>query len=296
MRSRSVLLLAVLLAAPLQAQQIVADEELLASDRPEAWAMNYAMASSVMTAFGELPALAPGEWRVAAELGHIPGLSDEQSRVGFGGEKAEDLDKSPVFGRGRIVIGLPGAWIAELGYTPPLRIDGARTRDLFALALGRRVLQRDAWTLSARAFGQHGKAEGDITCPASVAGPFDPVRNPFGCVAASKDTIDLNYYGADLTAAWGADWRWHATAGLVRTEPVVQVDALVFTVRDRSRLVARGVLPVFAFGATRTLGRDWQIAAELMHVPIDVRREANEPARDDAFTGLRLRLGFAPPR
>lgn len=277
------------------AQTVIRDEEILASDRPEAWAMHYVSASSFMTAFGATPALDPGDWMLAAELAQVPGLSEAQQQVGFGGEKAEDLNKSPVFGRLRASVGLPAGWVAELGYTPPLTIDGTRTHDLFALALGRRFFARDGWSLSARLFGQHGSATGDITCPEQVVGPFDEVINPFGCVAPSNDRIALNHYGADTTfESQHGSWRWHATLGLVRNEPSVQIDARVFTVIDRSHLVARGVLPYVAFGAARDLSPSWVMAAELLHVPLDVRRNANAGVDNDAYTALRVRLAWAP--
>jgi hypothetical protein len=278
------------LAGTAQAQQVIRDEEILASDRPEAWAMHYVSAATFLTAFGETPGLAPGEWDLSGELGHVPSLSAAQQQVGFGGDKAEDLNKSPVFGRLRGRVGLPAGWVAELGWTPPLTIDGVRTHDLFALALGRRLLQRERWSLSARVFGQHGRATGDITCPSQVVGPFDAEDNPFGCVAASHDRIALNHYGADTTLAWGGAWRWHATLGLVRNEPQVQVDALVFTVRDNSHLVGRGVLPYVAWGLSRALATRWEGSVEVLHVPLDVRRGADAGIENDAFTSLRVRL------
>jgi hypothetical protein len=293
---RQLLWLTLLFAPSLLAQTVIDDEEILASDRPEAWAMNYVLASSVMTSFGATPELAAGEWNVGAEIGHIPRLSRRQQQIGFAGEKAEDLNKSPVFGRLRVMLGLPAGFVAELGYTPPVKIDGTSPDDLFALALGRRLLQRDAWSLSARAFGQHGSAHGDITCPADIAGPFDEDSNPFGCVEASDDRISLNYYGADLTAAGdiGA-WQWHTGAGVVRSEPKVQVDARVFSVRDRSRLVARGVLPYLAIGIGREIASGWSLAGEVLHVPLDVRREPADGVENDPLTSVRLMLRYSPP-
>lgn len=289
----SVLFLVV--SATAQAQTVIRDEEILASDRPEAWAMHYVSAPSFMTGFGATPPLAAGEWQLAGELAHVPRLSEAQQRVGFGGEKAEDLNKSPVFGRLRASVGLPAGWLAELGYTPPLEIDGTRTQDLIAAAIGRRLIDRDAWSLSARAFGQHGSASGDITCPERVVGPFDPQRNPFGCRAPSNDRIALNHYGADVTfEAARPHWRWHATLGLVRNEPTVQVNARVFTVIDRSHLVARGMLPYLALGATRELSPHWSLAAEVLHVPLDVRREIDGGVENDAYTALRMRIAWSP--
>lgn len=282
-------------AGPLPAQSIIRDVERVARDRPEAWAMNYVSAPTIATGFGATPALARGRWRLDAEFGHVPRLDARQQRVGFGGEKAEDLNKSPVFGRLRGSVGLGAGWVAEIGYTPPLRIDGSRTRDLFAIAFGRRLVERDAWSVSARAFGQHGSAEGDVTCPAQVAGPFDPERNPFGCVEASRDRIALNHYGIDATfAAVRGAWTWHATLGTVRNEPAVRVDARVFTVRDRSYLIARDLLPYVAFGASHAPGGQWRLGIELLHVPLEVRRPGSDRAEDDPFTALRLRVGWQP--
>jgi hypothetical protein len=211
------------------AQTVVHDDEVLASDRPEAWAMNYMAATTFMAASGDDATLAPGHWTAALEFADIPRLSATQRQVGLGGTKIEDLNKSPVFGRLRLTVGLPAGWAAEFGYTPPLLIDGIRARGMVALALGHRVLKRDDWALSARAFGQHGSVLGDITCPADIAGVSDPSINPYGCQAASHDQVALNYYGADLIAGGGrGDWHWHAGLGVVRTELAVQLDALTF--------------------------------------------------------------------
>ncbi len=276
------------------AQAVISDREQVGSDRPEAWAMNFAISSSLMTALGAVPELNAGEWQAALELAEVPHLSRAQQRVGFGGEKAEDLNKLPVFGRVRAWLGLPAGWVAELGYTPPVRINGTKASDLIALSLGRRLLEQQTWSLSARLFGQHGRVEGDITCPAELAGPFSATSNPFGCVAASSDRISLNYYGLDLTAATQADpWAWHATVGAVRSEPDVQVDALVFTVRDRSRVLSRSVLPYLAVGTQRSLNASWSVGAEWLYVALEVRRTLDGGIEDDPYLGLRLQLRYA---
>lgn len=275
------------------AQTIVHNDEYLAVDRPEAWAMNYVLASTFMTAFGETPHLTPGQWSIAAELGLIPRLNDTQRQVGFSGFKEEDLNKSPVFGRLRLSLALPAGWIAELGYSPPVVINGTRPRDLVALAIGHRLIERHGWTLSMRAFGQHGAAEGDITCPAQLAGILDRQKNPSGCEAASDDRIALNYYGIDATAGRRlGDWNWHASLGAVRTEPVVQVDALVFGLRDRSRLTARDVLPYLAAGANYDVDTHWTVGAEALYVPLTVRRDFDPARQHDPFTSLRLQLRY----
>ncbi|GAB3385460.1 hypothetical protein [Lysobacter fragariae] len=297
---RASILLAPLLAAALlldapaaHAQSDFREEEILSSDRPEAWAMSYLTSTTLMTSFGAMPVLASGEWNVAAELTQIPRLDASQRQVGFNGFKTEDLNKSPVFGRVRASVGLPAGWVIELGYTPPVRIDGLHTRDLFAAAVGRRLVSRERFSLSARVHGQHGVAIGDVTCPSNLAGDPDPERNPYGCQRASRDHIRLDYYGADLTTAWTrAAWQWHATLGVARMEPQVQVDAITFDIHDRSHLVARDTLPYLTLGVSRNVGERWLLGAEILHVPLQVRRADGASRENDSLTSLRLRLAY----
>lgn len=279
------------------AQSEFRDDQVLPGNRPEAWAMRHAAAATYFTALGATPSLAPGEWRLALDLAEIPHLSQRRRTVGFEGTKLEDLNKSPVFGRFRGALGLVGGWVVELGYTPPLEVDGAQARNLVALALGKRVLEHGGFSLSARAFGQAGRIDGDITCPAELAGNPDAMANPYGCEAASRDQVHLRYHGLDLTAAWHGDaWSWHATAGVVRTELAVQVDALTYGVRDRSRLSSRAGNGYLAVGSGRRIGAHWWLAAEVLHVPLHVRRGADASRERDPYTGLRLQLGYAPLR
>ncbi|WP_242163804.1 hypothetical protein [Lysobacter sp. M15] len=296
MRGRSFLLSALLLSGVstiASAQTVHRGNEQLDPDRPEAWAMHYFTATSFMTGFGQTPTLRPGQWAAAVELGHVPSLSDQQQRVGFSGSKSEDLNKSPVIGRLRGLLGLPGGWVAELGYTPPVEIDGARPRALVAAAIGRLLLERGDFSLSARLFGQHGSVSGDITCPAELAGVEDGTINPYGCRAPSDDRLRLNYYGLELTPALrhGA-WQWHASLAAVRVETEVQVDALTYGVHDLSRLTAKDVLPAIAFGTTRGFGRRWRWGAEVLYVPLQVQRDPDRSTENDPLTSVRLHLRY----
>lgn len=298
MRTRSFLWSVVLLhgaccaSTVVSAQTIHRSTEQLDSDRPEAWAMHYFTSTSFMTGFGQTPALRPGQWAAAVELGHIPRLSNEQQAVGFSGAKAEDLNKSPVIGRLRGLLGLPGGWVAELGYTPPVEIDGARPRALVAAAVGRRLFERGDFSLSARIFGQHGSVSGDITCPAGLAG-MDGAANPYGCRAPSNDRLRLNYYGLELTPALRrGHWQWHASLAAVRTETEVQVDAFTYDVHDLSRLTATDVLPAIAIGTTRSFAGRWHWAAEVLYVPLQVRRDAGGSTKNDPLASVRLHLRY----
>ena len=81
-------------------------------------------------------------------------------------------------------------------------------------------------------------------------------------------------------------------AGPGASADLIVVNARVFTVIDQSRLVARGVLPYFALGIGRDLGTHWHASAEILHVPLDVRR-GEENVENDALTSLRLQLRWS---
>ena len=265
---------------------------LIPFEQTDAWAMAYVASATLMSGFGETPELESGAWALSAEGGHIPRLSRADQRVGLAGSKLEDLNKAPLFGRARLWLGLPYGLVAEIGYTPPLRIGGATPRDLFAIALARRVLERERWSLSARVHGQLGTVGGDITCPRDIAASTDPDVNPFQCLAPSDDRIDLNQQGVEFTAAWrdrAARWRTHATLGAAHFEPRVQIDAQQRFVRNLSVLISSGTRPYLALGLTRASDSRWQWAGEVLYVPLDVRRPNRAPA-NEPFWSLRLML------
>lgn len=293
---RTACLFACVVAAPWAAAHdhlVIHNDEILEPERPEAWAMRYMTAATLMTSFGPVPALAPGAWQVAGELGDIPHLDGEQTAVGFNGTKGEDLNKSPVTGRLRGWIGLPGGFVAELGWTPPVEIDGAKPRDLFSAAIGRRFVDAHGYTVSARVFGQHGAATGDITCPADLV-DADFSVNPYGCVQRpSSDTLVMNYYGLDTTFAYSAGpWTTHASGGLVRMENTVQVDAITYDVQDRSYLVANDDAWFLAAGVGRELGSGWALAAEVLYVPLTVLRQPDGSSDNDPLLSWRLQLRY----
>jgi hypothetical protein len=280
--------------APALAQIVVEDNLNVASDSPEGWAMRYFAGTTLMTSFGETAKLAPWKWNVALEAGNIPRLSDSQQQVGFGGAKQEDLNKSPVFGRLRLSLGLPDGWVAELGYTPPLELDNSRARNLVAVAIGKRLYDQDNLTFSMRALAQAGKVEGDITCPARLAGVTDPEQNPYGCNAASNDTFTTNYYGIDATLGYDAGaWKWYASAGIVRADLEVQVDAQLFVNADHSRVTSNGNMPWFTLGLRHDFTPQWSLAAEVLYVPLDVRRPPGFNNDKDPLTSFRLQLRYA---
>jgi hypothetical protein len=72
----------------------------------------------------------------------------------------------------------------------------------------------------------------------------------------------------------------------------VQVDALTFDVRDRSRLTTQDVVPYLAVGANRDLARHWHWGAEILYVPLTVQRDAESSRESDPLTSFRLQLSY----
>ncbi len=294
-------ILGVLLAAiagPAFAQddgiRVTRDDQTLARTTPEAWAMRYLAGTTLLTSFGAVPPLAPGRWSVDADLGHIPRLDQARRTVGLGGIKTEDLNKSPVFGRVRATVGLAGGWVAEFAWTPPLEIAGSRARNFIAGALGRRLVDESGFTLSARALGQTGEVRGDITCPGRLAGNPDPVENPYGCRAPSRDVFTVNYAGADVTATWrGGGWSWHAGAGIVKTRLAAQVNALVFTANERTKLTCADALGWVAAGGRYSIDGRWSLAGEVLYVPLEVVRPPSGTRERDSLASLRAQVRYA---
>jgi hypothetical protein len=257
--------------------------------------MGFVTASSLMTGFGATPELAPGSFALSSELGSIPWLDEAQQQVGFGGIKDEDLNKSPAFGRVRAWIGLPAGFVAELAWTPPVEINGASPGDVFAIGFGRRWIDREPWSLSTRVHGQVGRVSGDITCPADIAGNLDPVVNPYRCVEPSNDRIQLRYHALEATGEYApatSGWRGHATLGFARYEPRVQVNARSPVLTSIPRLSTRGSAPYLALGGGWRFERHWELASEVLYVPLEVRRDEDGPPQDDSFWSLRLMLRY----
>ncbi len=168
MRAQIMLLcLLAAVASPVFPQILLDSTEKLAWDRPEAWAMKYFTAVSMTGGYAGSEELDKGAVSIAFEAGWVPSLSEEERRVGFIGNKVEDLNRTSGFGRVRAGFGLPAGWVVTLGYVPPVEIGGV-TPEVFNVALGRALVSKPSWTLSARLTGQAGRLSGDLTCPRPI--------------------------------------------------------------------------------------------------------------------------------
>ena len=287
-------------AVPAAGQEppVFSPTEELSFDDPESWAMAWFGSVTVLTGFGVPEPLDPGALELGLEAGWVPSLSEDQRRVGFGGTKVEDLNRTPVIGRPRLSVGLPGGFALTGAWIPPVEIDGVET-NLFALALARELWAGDRSRGGLRLYGQTGTVEGAITCTAEdAAGGDDPAANPFGCEAPSNDELTLTYWGVELSLAYRAagGTEPYLAAAVNRFDNEFQVDAFTFGLHDRSLLLSEGTAWSVAAGLVHPLGDRGRLAGEVFYTPLDVRRLNAEfepqPEETDELLNVRLLLSW----
>jgi hypothetical protein len=227
------------------------------------------------------------------ELGWIPELDRSQRRVGFEGTALEDLNKTPLLGRPRLLVGLPAGISAEVGWVPPVELNGGKA-NLIAAALERPFLESEPLTLGVRLYGQIGHATGDFTCSKAVAAqPPGSPGNPLGCNEPSRDTSTLNDAGAALTAGvhLGGGAFAHLASGATYNDVQFQVGALTNGQPDHTLLVTHGWTGWIAGGAGFRGERTW-LGLEAFYSPLIVRRPPRTDTQNDGLFNVRAVLRY----
>lgn len=265
-------------------------------DRPEAWAMQYFASLNVLTGFGPPQELSPGTVVVGFEVDSVPSLDERELRVGFNGTKTEDINRTSVFGRPRVAVGLAGNFILEGSYLPPIDISGVEP-DLMALALSRPLPPTQNLNMGLRIALQHGTFSGDFTCSADeiAKGP-----NTFGCEVPSDDemTVDTSTLEFAISRRLGDGERFapYASVAVSYMDLDFQVRADYRGLNDRTRLVASGTTYSVAAGLARHVGERWRWAGEVFYSPLDVVRPPATSTENDAFLNARLMLTYRARR
>src|SRR5688572_19016008 len=183
---------------------------------------------------GLVQPLAPGQLRVAFEATYVPSPSRaiQQPEACYGIKKTENTNLSPVFPRPRIAVGLPGGFLLEGSYLPPVRVaDAEPNLGSVALSLPVRLYgtyQQGPLSLLLRAHATIGRVRGSITCPEDKLQRTDPDGACYGSIASS-DTYKPNMYGGELALAKsGPSERWgaYALTGVTLLRPRFQVGFL----------------------------------------------------------------------
>jgi len=292
--ARALILIAV--ATHASAQQRTGNTRDLDSDRPEAWAMNYFTSVTLLSGLSVPRSRAPGSVDIALELGRIPQLSESERRVGFDGLKVEDLNKSPVFVRPRVTIGLPWQSALIVSYVPPLHVYGLKPH-IFTVALERPMLEREPWTVGARIYGQLATVRGAFTCPDDVtAYPPGTPGNPYGCDTQSNDKAYQHYAGLELSFAYRIERLGgltpYATMGANYLNGKVQVHAQVNGRADRNRLDADTGTVSFGAGLIYPLDERFTLSAGAFYSPLEVARRPSESSVNDPLFNVRTQISY----
>ncbi len=271
-------------------------------DSPEGWALKYFTSTTLLSG------LQPPEDREAQprqfgsvtfgiELGWLPELSAERARVGFSGRKEEDLSKVPLLVRPTLRVGLPGKFSVVAAGPPPFRTFGVTPR-LLALGVERPLLERAQWRLGWRAYGQTGWVRGAITCPErALAAPAGSPDNPSGCIAQSRDVVRLRYAGTEVQLAYQIPKLPklipHGAVGVNLINSMFEVDALLDSGLDRSRLWTRGVTFNGTVGVSYLLTPRLTFTVDAFYTPLWVRRSGGGPREIDGLFNVRALLSYA---
>ena len=266
-------------------------------DSPEGWGMAYMSAASLNLSNSVPESLDFGEMILAAEISTIPELNREQQKIGFGGLKYEELNKSPLFGRGMLKVGFYWDSVLELSYTPPLEIRGAKPKNLWGLALSKKILSNDILNLGFRYFTLSGDAIADVTCSAkTVNQPLYTAGNPSGCISRSKDKIDLGHQGIEIllastkTYSGFSPWVSFASSNM---DSSVRIDAQLEFNREIALVSTNGTLNTLNLGLNYKLYENWELYLGSSYTPLDVNRPS--PAGgDDNFWNFKFGLSWNP--
>jgi hypothetical protein len=269
-------------------------------ERPEAWGLKYFAASSLLSGL-PAPSLpeehAAGKISIGLEIDWLPQLDAGQQRIGFNGTTPEDLNKSPIFARPVVRVGLPDKFSVVLAAPPPFELFGVHAH-LLAFGLERPLVEREHWTLGWRGYGQVGSVKGAFTCPNSVLGfaPGSP-GNPTACVAESADEARLRYAGSEFELAYRIPRDpkiiLHVAAGGNFIDGVFQTHAPVTAGLDETRLWTRGGIFSGSAGVTYMVTRKAAFTVDAFYSPLWVKRTASAPRTNDGLFNVRALLSYS---
>ncbi|MDQ6716801.1 MAG: hypothetical protein M3Z17_00480 [Gemmatimonadota bacterium] len=221
---------------------------------------------------------ASGSVRLGFEGEYIPKPSAEIQRTGKCFQsKSEHTSLSPVFGRPRITIELPGSVAVEASYLPPVKIADAKP-NLASVALSRtsRLVMGTGQTVSlmVRANATFGSVKGPITCPQSALQITTPAAACYG-TKPSNDTFSPRMLGVDVLAGMrrsGGGLALYGGVGASRADPHFQVgftDGLGGVDHTKVELNEPLTRISFTAGATAHTSSRFDLGAQVYSIPQD---------------------------
>ena len=279
---------------------IISPQKLLAEkvafDSPEGWGMSYMTAASLNLSDKFPETLPLGQFNVSAEISTIPELNEKQQKIGFGGAKSEDLNKSPVFGRGKITTGFYWNSVIELSWTPPLEIGGAKPEQMWGLAIAKQIYTNNAFNAALRLYQFNGKATASVTCSEEmVMQPLYSPGNISGCIGTSQDKIDMSHEGVEILLERESSngfKPWFSVAS-TRLTPSVRINAPLEFIQEVAFVETSGRLTTLTFGLNYKISDNWLLNLGTSYTPIDVQRPEMTGGNDN-FWNFKMGLTFSP--
>ena len=261
-------------------------------DSPEGWAMAFMTASAQNLGQAPPHTLNVRDISISAELSSIPRLSKEQQKIGFGGFKDEDLNKSPAFGRLRANVGLPWNVDAEISWTPPLKINNSKPDHLWGAALSKPLFDNERISVGLRLFLLRGGVIASVTCSEDTIN-FTPytLQNPSGCVGLSADKLKMDHEGVEVFLSFNnasaiLPWISLATSNIDNS---VEIDAPLEVGRERATVYSSGTIQTLSVGFDYEISENWSLNASSSYTPLDVQRP-NDNSDNDDFWNVRVGL------
>ena len=261
-------------------------------DSPEGWAMAFMTASAQNLGQAPPHSVNVRDISISAELSSIPRLSKEQQKIGFGGFKDEDLNKSPAFGRLRANIGLPWNLDAEISWTPPLQINNSKPDHLWGAALSKPLFDNEKISVGLRLFLLRGGVTASVTCSEDRIN-FTPytLQNTAGCVGLSDDKLQMDHEGVEVFLSFNNSSKilpWISLASS-NIDNSVEIDAPLEVGRERATIYSSGTIQTFSFGFNYDIRENWSLNASSSYTPLDVQRP-NDSSGNDDFWNVRAGL------
>ena len=227
---------------------------------------------------GMIASLPAGRVRVGFEATYVPSPSKamQQPEACYGIKKTENTNLSPVFPRPRVTIGLPGNFLVEGSYLPPITVADAEP-NLGSVAVAR------PWRLSGdedhgtvsllvRAHATIGRVRGAITCPRKALQTQDPNLACYG-TKPSSDTYKPTMFGGEAAVAKesaGSRWGAYASTGVTLLRPRFQVGFQYLDAAfDDTKIVVDMTRLAVGAGAWYRVAAKAALTGELYSVPAD---------------------------
>ena len=224
--------------------------------------------------------LPPGAIRLGFEGEYIPKPSAAIQRSGkCFTQKTEHTSLSPVFGRPRVTIGLPGSLALEASYLPPVKIADAKP-NLASVALSHThhfdgISIPGGVTVMVRGNATFGNVKGPITCPRSSLQTTN-VNAPCYGSTPSNDTFHPDMFGVDVLAGVRTPnnpLSIYGGIGMNRIDPHFQVgftDGTGSVDNTKVQLDSPLTRIALTIGATARTSSRIDFGAQLYSVPQDV--------------------------